>query len=271
MQAMRLMRGAASLGFRFAKKEREKTIRHLSWAFENKVPDEIEKMAKSVFLHFAMAAVDAIRMPLILKEGINNYVSCDRQDILDRHLNENRGAIILTGHIGNWEMLGAWMANNGYPLKVVGTSAYDPRLDEMIVGGRNMAGYTNIARGKGTREIIRHLRDKGFLGILIDQDTKVEGVFVNFFNRPAHTAVGPVVLSQKTGVPIVPAFVYMTPDYKYKIDVAEPLQLVEMDDKDKEMIRNTQICSDEYQRIISRYPTQWVWMHERWKKQPKDV
>ncbi len=270
--AIKLMRFMGSLGFRLAKGEREKTIRHLTRAFGDKMTkQQIERLAKQVFLHFSTVAVDAVRMPLVLREGTDKYVRADNLPKLDKLLAAGKGAIILTGHFGNWEMLGAYLAQHGYPLKVVGTSAYDKRLDKMIVETRNLAGYENIARGKGTREIVRHLKSKGILGILVDQDTKVEGVFVNFFKQPAHTAVGPVVLAEKFNMPIVPVFVRLNKDLLYDIEVLEPVVCDDTGDREKDLINNTQKCSDAYEHIISRYPSQWVWMHERWKKQPKDV
>lgn len=271
VSAIKLMRFMGGIGFKLVKSEREKTIRHLTLAFaDKKTEQQIERLAKQVFLHFSTVAVDAIRLPLVLKEGINKYISAGNLKVLDDLLAAGRGAIILTGHFGNWELLGAYLAQNGYPLKVVGTSAYDKRLDKMIVETRNLAGYENIARGKGTREIVRHLRNNGFLGLLIDQDTKVEGVFVNFFKRTAHTAVGPVVLAEKFNVPIIPTFIRLNKKLLYKIELLETIALEYTGDSGKDLVNNTQKCSDAYEVMIGRYPEQWVWMHERWNKQPKD-
>ena len=272
IQAIKLMRFMGAAAFRLVKSEREKTIRHLIWAFgDKKSKQEIDRIGKEVFLHFSTVAVDAIRLPLVLKEGVDKYITVENNKRLDDLSAAGKGAIIFTGHFGNWELLGAWLAQQGYPLKVVGTSAYDKRLDKMIVETRNLAGYDNIARGKGTREIVRHLRNNGFLGILIDQDTKVEGVFVNFFRRPAHTAVGPVILSEKFKVPVIPVFIHLCKDLSYKVEISKPIVFDYTGDSDKDIITNTQKCSDIYENIISRYPSQWVWMHERWKKKPEDV
>ena len=269
--AIKTMRFLGSLAFRLAKKEREKTIRHLTWAFgDEKSPQEIESLARQVFRNLSTAAADAIRLPVIIREGINNLVSIQGIEHLQNSLAKGNGAIWLTGHFGNWELLGAYLAQNGLPLKVIGRTAYDQRLDKMIVDGRNQAGYSNIARGKGTREIIRSLRDGCAIGMLIDQDTNVEGVFVNFFGRPAHTATGPVVLAQKFGAPIASVFMRLCPDSTYHIECGEEIVLQNTGDEDVDLIANTQKCSDVYERMIRRYPDQWVWMHERWKKQMQD-
>ncbi|HPG38453.1 MAG TPA: lysophospholipid acyltransferase family protein [bacterium] len=271
ISAIQMLRFCGALAYRLAKNERNKTLRHLTWAFGDKLsPHEIEILAQNVFRHFSTVAADAIRLTVLLKQGLGTVVEGGKPGILDDLKQAKQGAILLTGHFGNWELLGAYLAQNGYPLKVVGTSAYDKRLDKMIVDTRNLAGYQNIARGKGTREIVRHLRDNGFLGILIDQDTKVEGEFVNFFGRPAHTATGPVMLAEKFSLPVIPMFMPLFPDLKYRIITGEKIVLQNTGDARADAIANTQKCSDAYQDIISRFPEQWVWMHERWKKQPQD-
>ncbi len=272
LTAIRIMRFLGGLAFHWARKEREKTIRHLTWAFgDEKSPEEIERLARQVFLNLSTAAADAIRLPVLIREGINNFILAQGIEYLQKSLADGKGAIWLTGHFGNWELLGAYLAQNGLPLKVIGRTAYDPRLDKMIVDGRNQAGYSNIARGKGTREIIRALRAGYAIGMLIDQDTNVEGVFVDFFGRPAHTATGPVVLSQKFGAPIASVFMRLCPDLTYQIECGEVLVLQNTGNAEADLIANTQKCSDVYERMIRRYPDQWVWMHERWKKQPQSV
>lgn len=271
MVSIRFMRGLARVGFYLVRSEREKTIRHLTIAFGNeKSPEEIRELAKKVFIHFATIAVDAVRIPNIVDSGINNLVSKVNTEIGEKYRDEGRGPIILTGHFGNWELMGAWLAQNGFRLKVVGRSSYDERIDRLITTTRNNAGYENIPRGKGTREIINTLRQGRPLGILIDQDTKVEGVFVDFFGRKAHTAVGPVVLAKKFNLPIVPFFLHLKDDFTYQVECLDEIELQDTGDEEKDLVANVQKCSDAYEIIIRRHPEQWVWMHERWKKRPSD-
>ncbi len=270
--ALAMMRGFGSLAFTLAGKEREKTIRHLTWAYgQEKSAAEIERMGRAVFRNLAAAAADAFRLPKILDAGINTLVKSKGAERLRQAYDRGKGVIVLTGHFGNWELFGAWVAQNGYPTKVVGRNAYDPRLDRLIVNMRNQAGYTNIARGKGTRELVRALHDHYCIGMLVDQDTKVEGVFVDFFGRPAHTAVGPVILARKFGAAILPAFIHREPDDTYLIEFDEEIILEKSEDEEKDLLINTQKISDAYERAIRRFPEQWVWMHERWKKQPGDM
>lgn len=271
LTAIRLTLLIGRIAFYLAKGARNRTIRHLTWAFgTEKSPEEIKSLAQKVFLNLATCAADAIRLPILIEQGLNNFVTVEGFHHLKNAHAKGKGTILLSGHFGNWELLGAWLVQNGIPLKVIARLAYDPRLDEMLVDVRNKAGYTNIPRGKSSKEIIRSLKLGHVLALLIDQDTKVKGVFVNFFDRPAHTATGPVILSQKFGAPVVPVFIRLRKDLTYHVYCGEELSLENTGDEKRDLIVNTQKCSDVYERMIRRFPDQWVWMHERWKKQPTE-
>jgi KDO2-lipid IV(A) lauroyltransferase len=272
LTAIRLTLLIGRIAFCLAKGARNRTIRHLTWAFgTEKSPEEIKDLAQKAFLNLATSAADAIRLPILIEQGLSNLVTVEGFHHLKNARAKGKGTILLSGHFGNWELLAAWLAQNGLPLKVIGRSVYDPRLDEMLVDVRNKAGYTNIPRGKSSKEIIRSLKLGYVLGLLIDQDTKVKGVFTNFFGRPAHTATGPIILSQKFGAPIVPIFIRLRKDLTYHVYCGEELSLENTGDEKRDLIVNTQKCSDVYEGIIRRFPDQWVWMHQRWKKQPTSV
>jgi len=267
--ALSVMRRLGGWVFHLARKEREKTVRHLTWAFgKEKRPEEIMALARSVFRHFGAAVADAVRVPLLSPDQLTRLVRVQGEEHLSAALAAGRGAIILTAHFGNWELLASWISRRGYPLKVVGRSAYDPRLDRMIVAGRQQAGYTNIARGKATREIVRTLHQNQCLGLLIDQDTQVEGVFVDFFNRPAHTAIGPAVLSKKFGAAVIPSFIHLLPDDTYQIEFFPAIKWADGEGVSTDWTAPVQQCSNVIEDMIRRHPEQWVWMHERWKKTP---
>ncbi|HSH13859.1 MAG TPA: lysophospholipid acyltransferase family protein [Desulfurivibrionaceae bacterium] len=266
-----LLRALGRLAFVIARGPRRRTIEHLTMVYgQEKSPAEIKKLARRVFIHFATAAADLIRMPVILKHDINQLVTASGLEHLDQAFSTGRGLLMITCHFGNWEILGAWLAKNGYRMSVVGTTLFDPRLDRILVDTRDQAGYTNIARGKGTREIIRTLKKGEAVGMLIDQDTKAEGVFVNFFGRPTHTPTGPAVLARRLDLPIIPIFSYLKDDFTYHIECLPPLELVKSDNEADDIRVNTQKCSDAYEAMIRRFPEQWVWMHKRWRRRPAD-
>jgi KDO2-lipid IV(A) lauroyltransferase len=267
--AIAFMRLVGRTTFLLAGAARSRAIKHLSMAFGTEMDkQEIEALARKVFIHFATVTCDMLRMPNLVRAGVNQLVTAEGKEHLDRALEAGRGVILVTCHFGNWELLGAWLAQNGYPMKVVGTTLYDPRFDRILIETRNNAGYTNIARGTGTREILRALRNNEAVGMLIDQDTTATSVFVNFFGRLAHTPTGPAVLARRLNVPIIPIFMYMKNDLNYHLKCQPPLELVKTDDEDSDITANTQKISDTYEAMIRRYPWQWGWMHKRWRTQP---
>jgi len=269
LTAIRVMRWVGQLTFTLDKRGRKRTIAQLTMAFgHEKSAAEIRTLAAQVYRHFATAMADTMRLPVILRQGINRLISVQGIHHLDQALASGHGVLMITGHFGNWELLGAWLAQNGYPLRVVGTILENAGLNKIVVDMRNQAGYTNIARGTGTREILRSLRQGCAIGMLIDQDTKVQGAFVEFFGRPAHTPTGPVILARKFEVPIIPIFMHLQADLTYRIECEPPLTQEYTTDEARDLVVNTQKCSEVYERIIRRFPEQWVWMHKRWKTQP---
>ena len=265
------MRTVGRLGYIVAGYERKNTIKHLTMAYgHEKSAAEIKDMAKKVFLNFSVCIADAIRLPLMAKDNsIDDLVDTKDFDKFKKAVDKGNGVILMTGHYGNWELMGTWVVRQGFDIKVVAKPSYDPRLDKLIVDYRNQAGYANTAKGNAVKDIEDSLTNGNIYGLLFDLDTKVKGVFVNFFGKLAHTATIPVYLSGKYGSPIVPMFIRLKEDYRYEIMCFDPLEFVNTGNMKEDIVANTQICSDFYEMIIRRYPEQWIWMHRRWKKQPK--
>jgi KDO2-lipid IV(A) lauroyltransferase len=191
------------------------------------------------------------------------------QENLDAALERGRGVIVITGHIGCWELLAAYFSNGGYPVNVVGRELWEKRLNRELIRVRESVGYRTIDRDKGGREMIRVLREGRLLAMLIDQHTRVSGIYVPFFNRPAHTPTGVARLSQRTGAPIVPMAIYMTQPGKHLIRVLEPIERPESLDPDREVEVVTTLCSQAIEDLIRFDPKQWVWFHRRWRDQEK--
>ena len=270
--AIAFMRLVGRAFFLLAGPARRRTIKHLTMVYGNEMEArEIDALARKVFIHFATVTCDLLRMPNLIRSGLEQLVSVEGKEHLDNSVGADQGAILVTCHFGNFELIGAWLAQNGYPMKVVGTSLYDPRFDRILLEIRENAGNTMIAKGKGTREIIRALKNHELVGMLTDQDTDVKSVFVNFFGRPAKTPTGPAVLARRLDVPIIPAFMYLLDDLSYHIVCQPPLELAKSDDEEEDIRINTQKISDAYEAMIRRFPEQWGWMHKRWRTQPKPV
>jgi Kdo2-lipid IVA lauroyltransferase/acyltransferase len=268
--ALAMMRGLGRVAFYVLKSKRLRAVKHLSAAFghEKSVAD-IHRIAKQVFLNFGAIAADAVLIPRLIRNGIEKLITAEGLEHLDSLAKNNEGAILLTAHFGNWELLAAWVAKRGYKLKVIAAPQTNQWMNRMIADARSGAGYKSIERGNHTREILRALAAGYSIGVLLDQDTKVDGVFVRFFNQWARTPVGPVRLALKYDLKIVPVFIHLRSDDTYHVEVKHPLSLVLTGDKRRDLIVNTQMCSDACEAVIREHPEQWLWMMRRWKTQPK--
>ena len=268
--SLNIMRILSRFVFVFARGPRQRVISHLTMVYgAEKDKREIITMARAVFNHFAIASADMLRIPNLIRDNVNTLVTTKGIEHLEKAFKSDKGMIFITCHFGNWEVLGAWLGQNGFPMKVVGTTVFDPRLDKILVETRKIAGNTNIARGKGTREIIRTIKKGDAVGMLIDQDTKAQSIFVNFFGKLTHTPTGPAVLARRLNVPIIPIFMYLNEELNYVLECQPQLELIRTEDEEYDVLVATQKISDTYEAMIRRYPEQWVWMHKRWKTQPK--
>ncbi|NOY77677.1 MAG: lysophospholipid acyltransferase family protein [Calditrichaeota bacterium] len=251
---------------------RNKMIAHLTLAFGNqKSPAAIRKMAKETFVNLGRNAVDALRLPIYSLADLEKIVAAEGLDILDQVRRAGRSIILITGHIGSWEVMAGYIAMRGYPLYVVGARLYDPRLDRLLLKMRKSGGYINIPRGGSTKFLLHILHRPNLLGLLMDQDTHVAGTFVDFFGKPAYTPVGPVILAEKTGAALIPIFIQLDKTYTHRIKILPEFKMVLTGDKRRDVMQNTQGLTKIIEEFIRTVPTQWVWMHERWKTRPEDV
>jgi len=264
--ALRMGEGLGWVAYRMVLGERRKVRAGLMLAFGGTWDERtIERLTGRVFLDLGKNAMDTIWLGRRGREEILRTVRAEGLEHVDRALARGKGVIGLMGHIGSWELLGAYLVAAGYPLSAVGRSLRDPRLDRLLVDIRRRSGIRNIARGRQTREILRSLRENRIVAMLIDQDTRVKGVFVDVFGKSAYTLVGPAVLAIRTGATVVPMAIHREPDDTHHVVVRPEIGMVRTGDIERDVQVNTQRCSKALEAFIREHPSQWVWMHERWK------
>lgn len=252
-----------ALAYYLLPKSRRVAWANLKLVFKNDLPDdEINRIARASFVSMGKFAFDVARLPVQTERSISKIVRVTGKSHFEKALARGNGVIALTGHIGNWELMGAYFALMGYPINVVATTLRDNKLNDIINVIREGSGMRVLERRKGTMGAMRSLKRGEVLGVLIDQDTSVQSVEVDFMGVPAKTAVGPVRLSAKTGAAILPAAMLMTDDGKYHVEIREPLCIV---GKSRTVLEDVRKCSGAVEDFIRKQPTQWVWMHKRWK------
>ncbi len=269
--AIKFMQTLGKFGYYLVGSERKKTIRHLKMIFGDQCTDkQIKNMAREVFINLGRNMADAFRIGKINPHNVDKYIKTTGMEKIDKALAKGKGVLALTGHVGNWELLGSYLAIKGYSLNVIGAPIYDSRLDKMVVKNRMHTGAKYIARKSATREILRALKRKEIIGILIDQDTKkVDGVFVDFLGYDAFTPVGPVIIALKTGAPLLPMGIHMQKNNTHLIEIGDEIKLETSGNTAKDRTYNTLQCSKAIEKYIIKNPTQWVWMHKRWNTKQK--
>ncbi len=252
----------------FAHEQRRLAVEHIRLSLELTDRRNVKAIAKACFKNIGKTLVEFMRFPRLNSKQIDQYVRFEGIQHVHDALSKGNGAIILTGHFGNWELLAASISNTIAPLFPIVRELRSPRLNVIVSGYREKAGYSTIDRDTGIRQALRCLKRNELLGIVADVDTTVNGVFVNFFGRPAYTPYSPVAFALKTGAAILPSFIIRQPDGTHQAIIEKPLELKRCNDKEKELVKNTQIFTEIIESYIRKHPEQWIWMHKRWKTRP---
>ncbi len=253
-----------------ASDSRKKTLRHLTWAFgHEKNPEQLKQMSREVFVMLGKNAGDILRAyPITKEEELHQFLKVNGVEYLKEAYSRKKGVIFLTAHIGAFELAVTEVAFLGMRPLVVGTPLKDKRLNNLLWAQRSKIGSAAIERGKESIRLLKNLMSGGTMGILIDQDTRVKSVFVDFFGKPCATPVGAAVLALKTGAAVVPTFVHLREDGLQELNFYPEITVNNTGNETEDIFINTQVFSLAIESEIRKYPTQWVWMHERWKTIP---
>lgn len=250
---------------------RRRALTHLAIAFPDGGGETYHRaIARRSFVNLGRSAFEVLMLSRRSHPPIERLCAVEGEDRLKAALALGRGVIFLTGHFGNWELMAALVTRRGYPASVVATPVYDPRLDRLLVDARARHGVHTISRGSpsAARHLLSGLRRNAILGMLIDQDTDVDGVFVPFFGRPAYTPAGPAALALKTGAAVIFGFILREGASRHRLILQGPIELIRTGDPARDIRENTARFTREIERFIQSRPDHWVWMHNRWKRQP---
>lgn len=176
-----------------------------------------------------------------------------------------RGAVIMTCHSDNWELMGGAFAQNGIPLVGVAKKQKSEGADKFINEFRTLIGM-HITYRSGVREMYKMLDEGHFIGLIMDQDVgRTDGVVVKFFNRATNFVTGAASMSRFRKVPIFPAFMHKNSDGTHTLEIFPPLQVEKTSDKHADIKNMTQQLATLIEEHIKKYPAEWFWLHDRWK------
>jgi len=195
-----------------------------------------------------------------------------RYDGLDHYLAaraSGKGVLVLTGHLGAWELSSFYHSLVGYPMGMVIRRLDNPLVDRFVNRIRCLHGNRVIHKDDFARGLISSMRSGETVGILMDTNmTPPQGVFVPFFGVQACTASGLARIALRTDAAVVPGFLFAEPNGRYKLTFGPALELIRTSDPESDIVANTALFTASIERSIREYPEQWLWMHRRWKTRP---
>jgi KDO2-lipid IV(A) lauroyltransferase len=264
---LKVFSGIGTTAERLLRSDRARALENLKIAFPEASPLFRQAMAKAMFKTLGLNAYEFANLGGSSPERVTSLVErVEGQEHLDEAYGRGQGLIAITGHIGCWELMAAYFANMGYEVNVVGRELWEQRINTEVVRIRESVGYHTIDRDSGGKDMLRILKRKGIVAILIDQHTRVSGVYVPFFSRPAHTPVGAAKLALATGATLLPMAIYMTRPGRHMIRILPAIELPDNGHSKEERARIvTARCSQAIEDLIRHDPKQWVWFHRRWR------
>ena len=253
-------------------KERRRALTNLDRAYGADLSFRRKKeIARGSFITFGRSIMEAMRLRRHYRDQIKPHIEIIGEENFRRAYDRGKGIVAFTGHIGNFELLAAYTAQEGYKCGVIGRELYDKRLDDILITNRTAMGLVNVRTDDSPMTIIRLLKTGHAIGFLIDTDSfRVSGELTEFFGRPAKTPIGPTQLGLMSGAAFIPMFCLSFPGGKYRIIFGEEL-IPESRDRSRENVyRITSQMTKVIENLIRQYPEQWIWMHNRWHTRPED-
>ncbi len=271
-QSYGLARGLAALLYKVDKRHRKVGMENLKEAFGDRYTEiERDQLVRGVYLHFCMMLMEMLHIPRKLhRENWRDRITLVGERTVVDQLLKGGPTIMLTGHFGNWEMAGYLFGVFGFPPNSVARVLENPYLEAYLKKFRERTGQKIIPKKGGYDDMIAVLKSGGLLSFIADQDAGERGLFVDFFGRPAstHKAIALLALEHKAPVMVGGARRIGT-GFHYEVFLEEIIQPEEWTGKLDDARLLTQRYTSALERIIRRNPEQYLWLHRRWKHQPK--
>ncbi|MFA5007645.1 MAG: lysophospholipid acyltransferase family protein [Candidatus Omnitrophota bacterium] len=241
----------------------------LETAFPCMTPKERKKITRNFFVFMAQSAFELLYF-LRHTDKLQGIEIRGKKN-LDEALKEKTGIILITAHMGNFPLMSLKLAKEGYKVNFVTRPMRDEQAGDYLFNLRENAGVKSIfsyPRKECIAGILKALRNNEIVIMQMDQNFGSTGVWVKFFGRLAATPVGPITLGMRTGAKLVPAYIYREGFNKHCIEILPAEPLIETENKDETILKNTIKFSRIIESWVKEYPEQWGWIHRRWKSQP---
>lgn len=267
---MRLVLKVAEFGagkvYPFLGKYKHIALRNLRNSLDES-EERIDAIARGVIVNLAKNGAEWIKLNGFVRLDPDRMITeIEGEELLREACSGETGNIALTGHFGNWELVGIFLRHLGLDGSALVRKIYFHKYGSFIENLRRRYDVPTIYRDESPKKILRLLKKGGLLGMLADQDIKkVDGIFVDYFGRECFTPTAPVKLALRTGAKIVMVFLVRKPDNTHKLIVQGVLDPSSEKEKEGVLREYTQKWTDIFEEVVREYPDQWVWVHDRWK------
>jgi KDO2-lipid IV(A) lauroyltransferase len=261
-----------NLMYRFDKRHRNRAIEHLRLSFPDWPQERLEQVAKASVRNLVYLGIEVLFTTRMITHARwrNHLVFKNMAGPARMMLERKTGLIMLTGHFGNWEVVGYGLATIGFPQVGVARKLDNPYANEYIMGIREKMGLKIVDKAGATDSVEEVLANKGIVGFIADQDAGRKGAFVDFFGRKASTYKIIGLLAMHYQVPVVIGYGRrLDEQYHFEIGVERTIMPHEWADKPDQLMWITQEYTAALERIVRRDPEQYLWVHRRWKHRPK--
>jgi KDO2-lipid IV(A) lauroyltransferase len=229
-----------------------------------------ERVLRQLYRHLGQHLAEFCLMSRYTVESARSLVRYAGLEHFLAARDRGRGVLVVTGHLGLWELSSFYHSLMGHPMSIVIRRLDNPLVDRMVNRIRCLHGNNVLHKDDFARGLLGAMRRGDTVGILMDTNmTPPQGVFVDFFGTPACTASGLARVAMRTEAAVLPGFLtWREEEQKYVLEFGECLDLVRTGDDEQDIINNTQICTTAIETWIRRFPEQWLWVHRRWKTRP---
>lgn len=263
-----LGRGLGRFVFRHVGARRQVVLDNLEHAFPERDVLSLWDLAERIYANLGVNIFAFFALARFTPARIRARVRLENTDYLDGLRDAGEGALLMTGHFGHWELLGAAVSAYGYPTKYLVRTQSNPWADRLQNKIRNRAGLGVIRADASVRQLVRHVREGGYVGVLPDANAGDDGVFVDFLGRQASTPRGLAYFAFKLKCPIVPVFLVRQADGTHVARFHDPI-LADPDwDEPTAILQLTRAYTDVLADMVRAHPDHYFWIHRRWKTRP---
>jgi len=243
--------------------------RQVAAAFPELGRDEVLRIARAAYAHLGRVSIEAALLPSLGPAGLLElFEGVDGWEAVESAMDAGRGLIFVTGHMGNWELGGAYVAARGVPLDAIARRMANPLFDRYLTTTRSRLGMVVVHDAEAVRRTPRALRDGRAIAFLADQGVLgLASTYVPFFGRPAKTPRGPAVFALRLKVPVLFAVALRQPSGLYRF-IVEPVTVEETGDRERDIDAIVAAYTAVLEKWVRRAPEQYFWHHRRWRRQP---